>query len=164
MRRFSLILIVIVFSVLMSCSSLIDQPEADESILVFYVEEFHKPINKPLIKLQVDGLENPLRLSLKAPAAVVHLVPEEHLHASGWITGNDITLNGLDNFDFTAPAGTITLAPIKIQVISKSQVEVKLLTNLDLEYAKGRFAKNQDFAGLKINYPEIVTEAETSSE
>ncbi len=163
MRRFSLILTVIVFSTLMSCSSIDVHPEADESILMFYVEEFHKPINKPQIKLQVEGLENPLKLDLKAPVAVVHLAPAEHLHANGWLTGNDITLNGLDNFDFTAPAGEITLAPIKIQVISKSQVEVKLLTTLDLEYAKGRFAQNKDLVGLEINYPEIETEAETDS-
>ncbi|RKX76259.1 MAG: hypothetical protein DRZ90_16415 [Spirochaetes bacterium] len=163
MRRFSLILTVIVFSTLMSCSSIDVQPEADESVLVFYVEEFHKPINKPQIKLLVEGLENPLKLDLKAPAAVVHLTSAEHLHAIGWVTGNDITLNGVDNFDFTAPAGEITLAPIKIQVVNKSQVEVKLLTPLDLEYAKSRFTKYQDFAGLEINYPEIETETETDS-
>lgn len=164
MRRFSFILTVIVFSTLISCSSIDVQPESDESVLVFYVEEFHKPINKPQIKLQVEGLEKPLELSLKAPAVVIHLTPAEHLYANGWITGKDITLNSVDSFDFSAPAGEITLVPIKIQIVSKSQIEVKLLTPLDLEYAKSRFAKNNDLAGLEINYPEINPEAETGSE
>ena len=161
MRNISLILIAISLSALISCSTVKVEPEADESVLIFYVEEFHKPINKPLIKLQVDGMENPLKLSLKAPAAVIHLSPAETLHAVGWVTENGITLNGLDTFDFSAPAGEITLAPIKIQVISKSQIEVKLLTQLDLDYAKGRFAQNSDFAGLQINYPVINPDTET---
>jgi len=164
MKRFSLLIAAISLSILISCSSAKIQPQADESIMIFYVEEFHKPINKPRIELQVDGMGNTLKLDLKAPAAVVHLPPAEALHADGWITNKDIVLNGLDSFDFNAPAGTVTLAPIKIQVISKSQIEVKLLTRLDLEYAKGRFAQNKDFAGIEIIYPEIAEEQDADTD
>ncbi len=144
--------------VLFSCSSVNLQPEADESILVFYVEEFHKPINKPKVELQVEEMENTIKLALKAPSVIVSLAPAEHLHASGWISAKGTTINGLGSFDFTAPAGRITLAPIKIQIVSKSQIEVKALTPLDLQYAKGRFAQNEDFAGIRINYPTLETE------
>jgi hypothetical protein len=159
MKRISLALIVIGISTFFSCSTGNIQPEADEAVVFFYVEEFHKAIDKLVVELIVDGRETPLKLELKAPAAVVHIPPGENLHASGWISEkNDTILNGPESFNFNATAGEISLAPVKIQVINKSQVEVKLLSELDLEYAKGRFEQNHDFAGLQINYPEIRDE------
>ena len=154
------ILILAVFSILahFSCSSMNSQPEIDKSILVFYVEEFHKPISKPKVNLHIAGLEKPLRLALKAPAAVVRTIPAEVLNATGWTAAKGMTISGQDSFEFTAPAGKISLAPYKIQIISKSQIVVKPLTYLDLEYAKGRFAQNEDFAELDILYPEILPE------
>lgn len=158
MRKISLILAITGLTALISCSSPQIHPKADEGILIFYVEEFHKPINKPVIKLQVDGLEKPLKVELKAPAAVIHMAPAESYHASGWIADKETILNGPDNFDFMAPAGMVTLAPVKIQLISKSQIEIRNLTRLDLEYAMSHFDQNPEFADLKINFPELIME------
>ena len=154
------ILILAVFSsiTLFSCSSVNYQPESDESVLVFYVEEFHKPITKPSANLHIAGLEKPLRLVLKAPAAVVRTIPADVLNATGWTVAKGLTISGVENFEIHAPAGKISLVPYKIQIISKSKIEVKPLTYLDLEYARGRFTQNEDFAGLEIIYPEILPE------
>lgn len=163
MRKISLILAVASLFTLISCSSAKIHPKTDEGILIFYVEDFNKPVNKPVIRLQVDGIEKPLELKLDAPAAVVHMAPAESYHASAWVEEKEITINGLDNFDFMAPAGMVTLAPVKIQLISKSQIEVKNLSRLDLEYAMDQFAKNPKLGDLKINFPELHMETGTDS-
>lgn len=143
--------------VLFSCSTNNYQPETDESILVFYVEEFHKPITKPKVNLHIEELEAPLRLILKAPAAVIRTSPAEIYHAVEWSpVKKDLAITEPGDFEFTAPAGKISLVPFKIQIVNSSRIEVKPLSTLDLQYAKGRFSQNKDFAGLEIIYPEIA--------
>lgn len=158
MIRSNIILVVFCILALFSCSSLNLEPEDDNSILVFYVEEFHKPITKPSVYLHVEGQEQPYRLDLKTPAAAIRTTPTDEFHATGWSADKGTTLKDPGGFYINAPAGRISLAPYKIQIIGKTQIEVKPLTYLDLEYAKGRFAQNNDFDGLDILYPEIPPE------
>ena len=158
MTRIYPIIVFISLLGLFSCSTTDYQLENSESSLIFYVEEFNQPVSKPRVDLNIEGLESPLRLKLKAPAAIVSVSPAEVLHATGWTAAKGVTISGPGNFDIEAPAGRFSLVPYKIQISSKSQLTVVPLNALDLEYARSQFSKNEDLAGLDIKYPEILPE------
>lgn len=158
MKRIYTILIVFSVLALFSCSTAIYKLESNESGLIFYVEEINKPINKPSVNLHIEGMDKPLRLKLKAPAATVIIPPADILHISDWTAADGVTISGTESFDIEAPAGRISLVPYKIKIIGKKQLVVEHLTALDLEFAKSRFAKNPKLAGLDINYPDSAPE------
>ncbi len=123
-----------------------------------YVEEIHKPVGTPQVELYLEGVEKPLTFAVKAPAAIAVIEAPGRLIASSWSAKGNTVVNGPESFEFTTTDSAMTLLPYKITLVSKSQIEIRALTALDLEYARGQFASHEEYKDMPIIYPEIVRE------
>ena len=142
-------------ALLVSCSTAVDAPGPDEGLVLVYVEEIHKPVQAPDILLDIEGWENPLRFKVRSPAGSVKIGSPGTFTASGWSASGDVLLSGGESFDFTVTNGGVTLLPYKVMLVGKTQMEIRPLSDLDLEFARSRFAKHPDFGILQITYPDV---------
>lgn len=156
MKRIVIGCLIIGFAALFSCSSTAELTKEGESLVLVYVEEIHKPVIAPEILLHVEGMDKPLRFSVKAPAATAAMPATERALTTGWSAKGKATVDAPGNFEFSVVEGAVTLLPYKITLVSSSQVEIRELTELDIEYARGQFAMNEDLQNLEIVYPEPV--------
>ncbi len=155
MKFLSRIILLIFVIVLSSCASLKKPPEMNESRLLLFVAEFHKPIVAPIASIQLEGMEDTLRFALKAPIASF-TVPA----AGSWIiksfdVDNKVDTSSLSMFEFAAPGGSVSLLPLKAVVINKSRIEIQRLSSLDIAYVKGQLEKNRRYSDTPIIYPSI---------
>lgn len=137
-----------------SCSTSVEAPGPDEGLVLIYVEEIHKPVQAPRVMLHISGMESPLGFKVRSPAASARFDLAGSYGADSWSAADDVLLNGGEAFEFSVEQGGVTLLPYKVMLVGKKQVEIRRMTDLDIQFAEGQFAMHPDFRDLQITYPD----------